>query len=187
MDTPAHAVDHAEFLLPDGGRVRLRPIRPDDAPRLQAMAPRLSAETIYSRFFSYRRELRAAEAAHLAQVDGRDRVAIVAERVTAQGPELIGVARYERTAATVPPTTDFAIVIEDQFQRTGVGRALLEQLVVAAQRNGITRLEGVVLAANQPMLDFVRSVGLPVTFDQQSTEVHFAWDIAPPTQPTAAR
>jgi len=56
--------------LGNGAPVRLRPIRPDDEPRLMALCDRLSPRTLYQRFFSVRR-LRPEEAfselaAHLA-------------------------------------------------------------------------------------------------------------------------
>ncbi len=42
----------ADVLLADGGTAHLRPIRPDDADRLVEMHGRLSAQTIYYRFFA---------------------------------------------------------------------------------------------------------------------------------------
>jgi len=47
--------------LGNGAPVRLRPIRPDDEPRLMALSDRLSPRTLYERFFSVRR-LRPEEA-----------------------------------------------------------------------------------------------------------------------------
>ncbi len=45
--------------LRNGAPVRVRPIRPDDGPRLLALCDRLSPHTVYERFFSSRRLLPA--------------------------------------------------------------------------------------------------------------------------------
>ena len=91
-----------EVTCRDGVRVRLRPIRPDDAPRLQALHARLSRETIYQRFFGATPRLPTPWARFLAEVDYRGRLALVLERGPATDPELIGVGRYEPTTEPDP-------------------------------------------------------------------------------------
>ena len=169
--------DTATIPLGTGERVTLRPIRPDDAPHLQALTQRLSPETRYRRFFSHRRTLPAAEAAHFAQVDAQTRLAVVAERPTPAGPDLIGIAHCDVITADAPHTASMAILVEDAFQHTGLGRALLECLVAAARAQGITRLEGEVLAENQPMLAFLRDAGFPVSLTEHGGEIHFTGEI----------
>ena len=184
MDTPPQAGDGGAFVLPDGERVLLRPIRPDDAPRLQALVQRLSPATRYRRFFSHRQTLPAAEAAHFAEVDAETRLAIVADRPTPAGPDLIGVARCDVTDPQAPTTASIALVVEDAFQQAGLGRALLQVLTAAARAQGITHLEGDVLSENEPMLAFLRGFGFPVTFERRGTEIHFRANlITCPTSP----
>jgi len=55
-----------EALLPDGTPVLVRPITPDDADALVALHARLSADTIYLRYFGARPHLSPAD------VDGDD-------------------------------------------------------------------------------------------------------------------
>ena len=81
--------------LRDGTRVRIRPIRPDDADRLVALYSRLSLDTRYHRFFSAMRRLPPDWARFLATVDYRRRLALVAEADALDDPDVIGVARYE--------------------------------------------------------------------------------------------
>jgi len=73
---------------------------------------------------------------------------------------------------------EFAILVEDQFQHNGVGRALLQELVAAARSNGITRLVGTVLGENYRMLSFLRSVSYPLMLERQGAELRFCWHIA---------
>jgi hypothetical protein len=64
MSSPAVvAPEHweSDAVLLDGGTVRARPIRPDDGPALVAFHERLSQDTVYSRFFSAKPRLSAAE------------------------------------------------------------------------------------------------------------------------------
>jgi GNAT superfamily N-acetyltransferase len=172
-----HHADTATIPLSTGERVTLRPIRPDDAPRLQALTQRLSPETRYRRFFSHRRTLPAADAAHFAQIDAQTRLAIVAEHPTPAGLDLIGIAHCDVINPDAPHTASMAILVEDAFHHTGLGRALLQHLVVAARAQGITHFEGEVLTENQPMLAFLRDAGFPVTLTGQGGESHFTGEI----------
>jgi GNAT superfamily N-acetyltransferase len=169
--------DTVTISLSTGERVTLRPIRPDDASRLQALTQRLSPESRYRRFFSHRQTLPAAEAAHFAQVDAHTRLAIVAERPTPAGLDLIGIAHCDVISADAPHTATMAILVEDAFQHTGLGRALLQHLIVAARAQGITRFEGEVLTENQPMLAFLRDAGFPVTLTEHGGEILFTGEI----------
>src|SRR5688500_5295502 len=84
-----------EVALRNGGRLRLRPIRTDDAERLISLYDRLSQRSAYQRFFTVLKRLPPDWAEVFATVDFRHRLAVVAERETPAGPELIGVGRYE--------------------------------------------------------------------------------------------
>src|SRR2546426_42725 len=100
-------------VLRNGASVHLRPIRPDDAPRLMALCHRLSPRTVFQRFFSSRR-LRAEDAHALANVDYRERMALVAEVETGQEPPLIGVARYGPAGEAA--LANIGLVVEDGWQ-----------------------------------------------------------------------
>src|SRR5438045_7857648 len=120
------------LTLPSGERVRLRPIRPDDEPRLSELYDRSSRDTRYQRFFTVMRRLPPDWAHFLANVDYDRRLALVAEDVTAPATRLIGVARYEPGG----DVAEIALVVEDAWQGKGVGRRLLSDLFRAAAENG---------------------------------------------------
>src|SRR5262245_43096171 len=84
-----------ELVLRDGSVVRIRPIRPDDASRLQDLHSRLSVNTAYQRFFAIVRRLPPDWARTLATVDYRRRLALVVEVEGDPGGELIAVGRYD--------------------------------------------------------------------------------------------
>jgi len=152
--------------LKDGTVVHLRPIRPDDAPRLVALFDRLSQQTAYQRFFSVLKRLPPAYARVFANVNYRQRLAIVAERETPTGSELIGVGRYEPADASgivptdvpadvpsiAPTIAEVAFVVQDGWQGRGLGSILLDEVLRAGLARGVQRFRAFVLADNYRML-----------------------------------
>ena len=136
--------------LRDGTYLRIRPIRPDDEPRLVELYDRLGTHTAYQRFFTVMRRLSPDWARFFANVDYQERLALVAERDTAAGPQLVGVGRYE--PSDEPETAEVAFVVEDGWQGRGLGTVLLADLLDAAVARGIRRFRAYVLADNPRML-----------------------------------
>ena len=140
-----------EIVLRDGARLAVRPIRPDDEPRLVDLYARLSRHTAYQRFFTVMKRLPPDWAHFLANVDYRRRLALVAEHGAAA--ELVAVARYEATDRA--DTAEIAFVVEDGWQNRGLGTLLLGDLLAAADARGILRFCAYVLAGNTRMLDLL--------------------------------
>lgn len=125
-----------DLVLRDGTPVHLRPIRPEDAPRLVAAYERLSVHSAYQRFFSTMRRLPPDWARFLATVDYDRRLALIAERSARDEMELLGVARYEPSHDDAP---EVAFVILDAWQNRGLGTALFLALLDAARAHGIRK------------------------------------------------
>jgi RimJ/RimL family protein N-acetyltransferase len=135
--------------LPDGRVITIRPIRPDDAERLQATHERLSPLTRYRRFLSAKPYLSRADATYLSVIDGCDHYALAATYAASEEAqeEIIGVARFVREPADAR-AAEFAIVVADTWQGQGVGRELLGRLVDAAVTRGVQRFTATMLADN---------------------------------------
>src|SRR5438105_15230780 len=118
--------------LRSGARVRLRPIRSDDAPRLVSLYGRLSADTAYRRFFTRMRTLPPELARHLANVDHQRQLAVVAEPCEGQVPVVVGVAGSEPTDN--PTTAEVALVVEDGSQGVALGSIRLGEMLCDAAR-----------------------------------------------------
>jgi RimJ/RimL family protein N-acetyltransferase len=138
------------ITLKDGFSAQLRPIRPDDEPRLVDLYERLSRHTAYRRFFTVLRRLPPDWYHFFANVDYVRRLALVAERETGAGVQLIGVGRYE--PADEPDTVEVAFVVEDGWQGRGLGGILLDAVLEAAEARGIRRFRAYVQADNHRML-----------------------------------
>jgi RimJ/RimL family protein N-acetyltransferase len=139
-----------DVQLENGESLRIRPIRPDDEPRLVALYDRLSRRTVYQRFFAVKRRLPTEWVHNFANVDYRSRLAIVAERETVAGIEVVGVGRYEPTGHET--TGEVAFVLEDGYQGRGLGVVLLDEVLNAGIERGLTRFRAYVLAENHRML-----------------------------------
>jgi ribosomal protein S18 acetylase RimI-like enzyme len=144
--------------LTDGTKVQMRPIAPSDEPLLHEAVAAMSERSIYFRFFSPLKRLPETLAHRLAVVDYSDRFAIVATSRRSVGREhILGVARYDRVAGTHVAETAVAVV--DEFQRRGLGTALLTILSKVAQDHGIKTFSLIVLPENQQMLGMLRKMG----------------------------
>src|SRR3954447_19399843 len=108
--------------------VVIRPLEPADREELAAGFARLSPESRYRRFFAPVAQLSERQLDYLTRVDQHDHVALVA--VDDETGEGVGVARFVRTA---PGVAEPAVVVADDHQHQGVGRALLDRLVERAR------------------------------------------------------
>jgi GNAT superfamily N-acetyltransferase len=149
------------LTLPDGTRVHVRPIAPEDKPLLVEGLRRLSPEAAFRRFMSPKVSFSAAELRYLTEVDQHDHIALVA--VDADRPShLIAVARCVRVA---PDTADFAVVVGDAWQGMGLGRRLAAEIARRARQVGITRFSATMLAGNRPAFRIMRGFGRPFETD----------------------
>ena len=133
--------------LRDGRRVRVRPIGPADKRHIAAGLARMSPRSRYLRFHRIVDHLSDDELRYLTEVDMRDHFAWVAVALDEPGEPGVGVIRYVRDAE-VPLLAEVAITIIDDYQGAGLGRLLLDTLLVSAMLNGIERLVAQVLPEN---------------------------------------
>jgi RimJ/RimL family protein N-acetyltransferase len=168
-----------EALLPDGTPVLVRPITPDDADALVALHARLSADTIYLRYFGARPHLSPADVDRFTRVDGRARFALVAMRGPGVPgelpPAMVGVARYEGRPGR--RSAELAVVVDDVLQRSGLGRLMIGRLVDIAREAGLEELVADVLAGNAAMLGLLRGLGLPRRTESDGETVTVVLDL----------
>jgi acyl-CoA synthetase (NDP forming)/RimJ/RimL family protein N-acetyltransferase len=170
----------ADVVLADGGTARVRPIRPDDGPRLLAFHGRQSPESIYFRYFSPRPNLSTTEVEHMVSVDYVDRMAFIALR----GDEMVGVARYDRWP--LRSEAEVAFFVDEQHRGRGIATVLLEYLAEAARQVGISAFTATVLPSNQRMVRVFRRAGFQASssFEEGVIEVHL--DLQPTPGAVAA-
>lgn len=146
------------FLLKDGRAVVLRPIDRDDVERLMELHDNLSGESQYFRFFGPKPQLTRAEAEYLAGVDFHKRFAVVAEAAEETKP-IVAVGRFD---VNQPGEAEAAIVVRDDYQGAGLGRALLERMRQMARGRGLDRFTAEILAENVKMIELLKASGLQI-------------------------
>jgi len=156
------------YTLEDGRTVTVRPIRPDDAPRLQEGFAHLSAESIYYRFLDSTKALTDQLARRLATLDYHSQMAFVGEISEAGAERLVGVARYAMVGDHDPGAAETAVVVRDDFQGRGLGTYLYAQLIGYAQQHGIKSFVATVHQSNAGVIKFIRRSGL--LFDRKVLE-----------------
>ena len=163
----------ADAVSEKGLALHLRPIRADDDATLVEFHSRLSADSVYRRYFSLHPVLSAAEVHHLTHVDYVDRLAFIVLR---RGV-MIGVGRYDRIPATTE--AEVAFVVEDQYQGQGIGLLLLEYLADAALPLGVTIFTAETLASNRDMMNVFYYSGYEVETRLEDEVISVRFPIAP--------
>ncbi len=171
----------ADVLLADGGVVHLRPSGPADAAEIRAMHGRMSARTLYLRYFSALSEVSDAQVSLFTSVDYCDSAGIVA----VLGGNLIAASTYHRNKTGDTESAEVAFLVEDAQQRRGLGAILLEHLAAAAEERGIRRFTAEVLGENTSMMRVFTDAGYSVRREYDSGVVDLIFDIHPTEQSRA--
>ncbi|MEM9194540.1 MAG: GNAT family N-acetyltransferase [Myxococcota bacterium] len=150
-----------EYILNDGRRIVLRPVRPADKVKLREGLKRLSPDSRYRRFFTQKDHFTEAELRYLTEVDGVDHFAIGAawfDEEDEEGEGLgLGVARFVRLDEW-PEAAEAAIAVADDAQGVGLGRRMFIRLCQAARERGVEWFRCEVLSDNEPMRRLIDSV-----------------------------
>jgi GNAT superfamily N-acetyltransferase len=152
----------------------VRAVRPDDATRLVRLTERLSAETIYQRFFSPLHALPPVLLHRFVNVDHHDREALVA----LDGDEIIAVVRWDRDTNHCDEA-EVAVLVEDAWQHRGLGGALTRMLVDQAVTHHIATLTATVLSDNTPVRRMLTaSIGPPATMQRDGPHTRLTFPLA---------
>jgi acetyltransferase len=144
-----------EIRLLEGTRVRVRPMRPEDAGLELRFVERLSERARYQRFMQHLPQLSPRMLARFTQLDYDRELALVA--IDPASGEFIAVGRFAPNADGT--TAEFALVVADAWQGKGIGRQLLERLCEQAREARYRALYGYILDANRDMLELAAHLG----------------------------
>lgn len=149
--------------VPDKVPVRVRTLRPSDAPLLMDLFQHMSANSRYQRFnedlTQVDPELVRQEAERMAAVAPEAGEAWLALADLPGQPELpIGGARYMITA---PGIAEIAIALRDDFQHAGIGSAFLDYVAKQARAKGIKTLVATFQANNKAIWSLLRRTTYP--------------------------
>ena len=156
---PMHLIE--SWQTSDGATITIRPIDADDMALERRFLNGLSEQTRYQRLFSTRRLL-PGELERLTHIDYDHEMALIATTFVHGIEQEIAVARYVKES---DGDADFAIVVADAWQRSGLGEKLLRSLIDSARLAGIARVTGITLATNVGMQRLARKLGFDLRRD----------------------
>jgi acetyltransferase len=145
----------------DGWRVFVRPIRPEDEPRIHEFLRHVTPEDLRLRFFAPMKEFTHQFIARLTQLDYARAMAFVAfDEIT---KELLGVVRIH--SDSIYESGEYAILLRSDLKGRGLGWALMQMIIEYARSEGLKVISGDVLTENTVMLAMCRSLGFEVKSD----------------------
>jgi acetyltransferase len=154
--------------LRDGRTIRLRPIRPEDAPALKRLFEALTPEDRRRRLFSSMREISDEFAARLTQIDYDREMVLVA--LDPDDPDVfLGGARIAADADN--RRAEYSVTIRSDRQGLGLGRICFERVLAYARSRGIEEVWGSVLAENEGMLGLAERLGFTRRRDPETPDV----------------
>lgn len=148
------------WVLPDGTRILVRPIRPNDRQIEQEFVRNLSSESKYFRFMSAVDELSEGMLNRFTRIDYAHELALIAVVTEDSHEKEIAVARYVTNPDGI--SCEFAIVVADAWQHRTIGRTLMICLMRAAHSRGLQVMEGFVLSGNHKMLGLMHALGFTI-------------------------
>lgn len=146
---------------PDGTPMTLRPVQVRDAPALKGMIESLSFRDRRRRFHGAVNGVSPAQLLNMVRVDQRRHLALVVTAQVPRGETVIADARY--VVNDRGDCAEFAIVVAEGWQRSGIGKRLIAAQQRAAARNALQWLHGSVLAESAPMLALMHACGFTCT------------------------
>jgi len=170
----------AETTLRDGTAVTIRVMRPDDRQRLIAAFAKLDPSTIYTRFFSYRKEIPEPALERIGEIDFVELAGLVATIGAGDDETVIGGASYVGDIGEDGKRfAEVAFTIEEDYQGQGLATKLFGALAAIARRHGIARFTADVLSGNAAMLKVFARTGLPLRRQRESGVLHIELELEP--------
>src|SRR6516165_9690909 len=169
--TQAAAYSIVETLR-DGRSVVIRALKPEDRSAMLSAVGRVSAQSLYRRFFGPKRGFSETEVDFFVNVDFIKHVALVASVEESGKETVIGAGRY---IVTEPGSAEVAFAVVDEYQGKGIGTALLKNLLLIARERRLERLVAEVLPENAPMLAMFDKCGFVAKRSRGA--VHVALDL----------
>jgi GNAT superfamily N-acetyltransferase len=151
--------------LRDGGRILVRSLQPGDRDEIAAGYEQLSLASRRLRFFNAPNHLSERLLDYLTDVDGVNRVALVATALDEPGAPGVAVARYARDHND-PTTAEAAVTVLDTYRNRGIATILLASLLDQAVANDITTFTASVMWENTMLLNSLREFGAVVVADE---------------------
>lgn len=160
--------------LPDGRRLEIRALKPEDRTDLMIAVDRVSAQSLYRRFFGAKRHFSEKEVDFFVNIDFANHVALVAEIEEEGRTVIVAGARY---VIQRPGVAEVAFVVIDEYQGQSIGAALLRHLAKIAREAGLKEFTAEVLPDNIPMRKVLEKSGLKLASKHGPDATHVTLEL----------
>jgi acetyltransferase len=144
----------------DGKIVILRSITSNDKRIEKELIDGLSIQSSRYRFFHVIKEATEEMVSKFCDIDYKNEIAIIAEYDLNGQKRSVGVVRiYIDPDAK---TGEFAILVADNFQDSGLGTKFMETLIGICRKRGMKSIYADVMASNTKMLTLAKEAGFSV-------------------------
>ena len=148
-------------VLPDGTRVLMRVLRPEDSALYPDFVAHVTLEDARLRFFSAVSELSDERIAELTKLDYERAMAFIAIDETTG--DMLGVVRLHLDPDRLDG--EYAVIVRSELKGHGLGWLLMQRVIEYARMIGLKRVHGQVLAENTTMLRMCAHLGFNVDDD----------------------
>jgi acetyltransferase len=155
------------LALPDGSRIFVRPIRPEDEALYPAFMTAVTEDDVRLRFFAPIKEFSHGFIARFTQIDYARAMAFIA--IEEANGQMLGVVRVH--ADSEYRTAEYAILVRSDLKGHGLGWLLMELMIEYARAEGLQSIRGQVLQENRTMLQMCRQLGFHVAPDPDETSI----------------
>jgi RimJ/RimL family protein N-acetyltransferase len=175
----------ATETMKNGVTVRVRAIQPADKAGIVEAFGQLEPESVYSRFFQYKKSLSDQELKAATEVDFENVVALVVTTEAGDREVTIGGGRYVvLDPANVQRNAEVAFLVEEDYQGQGIAGRILTHLADIAREKGVSQFEAEVLPQNKAMLAVFSRSGLSMKQYSADGVIHVTLSLAGRPEPT---
>jgi len=166
----------SKWTTKKGEQVLIRPIRPEDEPKLIAFHEKLSERSVYLRYFqplNLSQRTTHERLTRICFIDYNRDMALVVERLNEKGmPEVIAVGRMSKMHGV--PEAELAALVQDGFQGAGLGTELYHLLLKIARDEKLSKVHSNMLKENPEMIAVCRSLGFKMTESESADNLILA-------------
>jgi acetyltransferase len=157
-------------VLPDGTRVLMRPLTPQDGALYPEFAAHVTLEDARLRFFTAIAELSPERISELTRIDYDSAMAFIA--IDEATGVMLGVVRLHLDKDR--RTGEYAVTVRSALKGHGLGWLLMQRVIEYARMIGLERIHGQVLAENTTMLRMCAELGFHVADDPGGSGIKLA-------------
>jgi len=152
----------APWTMKDGSNVTIRPIRPEDEPAMVKFHETLSERSVYLRYFhlmNLEQRVQHERLTRICFIDYDREMALVAERRNPETgeDEILGVGRMMKIHGTTEG--EVAVLVSDKWHGQGLGKELLQRLLIVGANEKLTKLTADILPDNRDVMRICEKLG----------------------------